>query len=94
MLDKPSLPLQNNPAELAAHRRVRTRDVRFGARSPAGLKTWDVLQTIIVTATQLGDDVWAYLHDRVSGCPRLPTSIRERTPADGQLPELATALAA
>jgi len=97
VLDKPSLPLQNNPAELAARQRVRKRDVSYGARSLAGLRTWDVLQTVIATAKQLGVDVWAYLHDRVSGTRALPALadlIRERPPAAGQHPALATALAA
>ena len=97
VLDRPHLPLQNNPAELAVRQRVRRRDVSSGARSPAGLKTWDVLQTIIATATQLGVDVWAYLHDRVSGTHALPALaglIRERTPIAGQLAHGPPALAA
>jgi len=56
-----------------------------------------VLQTVIATAKQLGVDVWAYLHDRVSGTRALPALadlIRERPPAAGQHPALATALAA
>lgn len=86
VLDKPYLPLQNNPAELAARQRVRKRDVSFGARSPAGLRSWDILQTIIATAKQLGVNVWHYLHDRVSGTyalPALADLIRQRT---AQLP--------
>jgi len=92
VLDKPHLPIQNNPTELAVRQRVRRRDVSFGARSPAGLKTWDVLQTIIATAKQLGVDVWAYLHDRVSGTRALPALadlIRERTPRADCVPALA-----
>ena len=34
VLDHPELPLHNNPAELAARRRVRKRDVSFGPRTP------------------------------------------------------------
>lgn len=37
VLDKPYLPLTNNPAELGARRRVRKRDVSVGPRSPTGL---------------------------------------------------------
>ena len=97
VLDKPYLPLTNNPAELAARQRVRKRDVSFGARSPAGLRSWDVLQTIIATAKQLGVNVWHYLHDRVSGTyalPALADLIRQRTVQDAHLPHPAPALAA
>jgi hypothetical protein len=82
VLDKPYLPLHNNPAELAARQRVRKRDVSFGARSPAGLRAWDVLQTVIATAKHLGVNVWLYLHDRVSATyalPALADLIRQRT---------------
>ena len=72
VLDHPTLPLHNNPAELAARRRVRKRDVSFGARSPAGLFTWDVCQTILATAEQLGVNALHYLRDRLSGAYRLP----------------------
>ena len=41
MLRHPELPLHNNPAELAARRRVRKRDVSFGPRSPTGAAAWD-----------------------------------------------------
>lgn len=36
VLAHPELPLHNNPAELAARRRVRKRDASFGPRSDAG----------------------------------------------------------
>jgi hypothetical protein len=83
-LDKPYLPLHNNPAELAVRQRVRKRDVSFGARSTAGIQAWDGMQTIIGTATKLGVNVLQYLHDRVSGnyqLPALADLIRERTAA-------------
>lgn len=97
VLDKPYLPLTNNPAELAARQRVRKRDVSFGARSPAGLHSWDVLQTIIATAKQLGVNVWHYLHDRVSGTyalPALADLIRQRTAPAIALVDRAPACAA
>ena len=97
VLDKPYLPLHNNPAELGARQRVRRRDVSFGARSPAGLHSWDVLQTIIATAKQLGVNVWHYLHDRVSGTcalPALADLIRHRAAQATGLGDHAPALAA
>lgn len=72
VLEKPALPLTNNPAELGARRRVRKRDVSFGARSPAGIAAWDVFHTIIGTAHLLGVNVLHYLQDRFSGACRMP----------------------
>lgn len=72
VLDKPYLPLTNNPAELGARRRVRKRDVSFGPRSPAGMRAWDVFHTLIGTAQLLGVNVLHYLRDRFSGANQLP----------------------
>ena len=72
MLAHPELPLHNNPAELAARRRVRKRDASFGARSDAGIATWDALQTILATANQLGVNALHYLQDRLAETYQLP----------------------
>jgi Transposase IS66 family len=72
VLDKPYLPLTNNPAELGARRRVRKRDVSFRARSPAGVAAWDVFHTVIGTAQVLGVNILHYLQDRFCGAMRLP----------------------
>ena len=71
--------------QLAVRRRVRKRDVSFGARSPAGIRAWDCLQTIIGTASKLEVNVLHYLRDRLTGTDQLPALadlIRQRTPAD------------
>jgi len=60
-LAHPELPLHNNPAELAARRRVRKRDASFGARSAAGLHAWDVFHTLLDTAHKLGVNSLHYL---------------------------------
>ena len=73
VLEKPYLPLTNNPAELAARRRVRKRDVSFGARSTAGIRAWDVFHTLIGTADLLGVNVLHFFQDRCSHAGRLPT---------------------
>lgn len=94
VLDKPFLPLTNNPAELAARRRVRKRDVSFGARSPAGIAAWDVFHTIIGTAHLLGVNVLHYLQDRFSHAytmPSLADLIRQRTAHAAVLPIAAAA---
>ena len=72
VLEKPYLPLTNNPAERAARRRVRKRDVSFGARSTAGIRAWDVFHTLIGTASLLGVNVLHYFLDRCSHAGRLP----------------------
>lgn len=94
VLDKPSLALQNNPAELAARQRVRKRDVSFGARSPAGIRAWDCLQTILGTASKLGINVLHYLRDRLTGTYQLPALadlIRQRATLPTAPPQLAAA---
>ncbi len=81
VLKHPELPLHNNPAELAARRRVRKRDVSFGPRSPAGVKAWDTLMTLAATTQQLGVSFVAYLQDRLTKVHRIPPLadlIRER----------------
>jgi hypothetical protein len=93
VLDKPYLPLTNNPAELAARRRVRKRDVSFGARSTAGIRAWDVFHTLIGTAQLLGVNVLHFFQDHFSCAGRLPALadlIRQR--AD-QSPALLSAAA-
>lgn len=86
VLQHPELPLHNNPAELAARRRVRKRDVSFGPRSPAGAKAWDTMMTLAATTPgaqrrRLGVSFVAYLHDRfrqAGQIPPLADLLRER----------------
>ncbi len=85
----PEMPLHNNPAELAARRRVRKRDISFGPRTADGLAAWDTFMTLAATARQLGVSFYAYIYDRVSGARALPDLadiIRERAPAFHPLP--------
>ncbi len=72
VLDHPAVPLHNNPAELAARRRVRKRDASFGARSAAGIQAWDVFQTILATAKQQGANALHSLQDRLTETYTLP----------------------
>jgi hypothetical protein len=96
VLEKPALPLHNNPAELAARQRVRKRDVSFGARSPAGIRAWDSLQTILGTAAKVGVNLLHYLRDRLSGALQLPAladliTQRAAQPATATAPPLLAA---
>lgn len=80
----PEVPLQNNPAELGARRRVRKRDVSFGPQTLAGLKAWDTFQTLAATAQKLNVSFYHYIHDRIRGSHSLPALadlIHQRTPA-------------
>ena len=72
VLVHPELPLHNNPAELAARRRVRKRDVSFGPRSPAGMRAWDTFQGLAETARKLGIRFGAYLRDRITRAGEIP----------------------
>jgi hypothetical protein len=81
VLQHPELPLHNNPAELAARRRVRKRDVSFGPKSAAGATAWDTFMTLAATTQQLGVSFFAYLQDRLHQAGRVPPLadlIRER----------------
>jgi len=72
VLTHPELPLHNNPAELAARRRVRKRDVSFGPRSEAGRQAWDTFQSLAATTAQLGISFYEYLRDRLTGAGEIP----------------------
>jgi Transposase IS66 family len=65
VLAHPELPLHNNPAELAARRRVRKRDVSFGPQSQRGTAAWDSFQTLAATAQKLGVRFYDYVRDRI-----------------------------
>lgn len=72
VLRHPELPLHNNPAELAARRRVRKRDVSFGPRSETGRRAWDTFQGLVETTRKLGIRFWAYLRDRLTQGGEIP----------------------
>ena len=71
-LQHPELPLHNNPAELAARRRVRKRDVSFGPCTEAGKKAWDTFQSLAETTKKLGVSFYQYIFDRVSKANQVP----------------------
>lgn len=72
VLRHPELPLHNNPAELAARRRVRKRDVSFGPRSETGRRAWDTFQGLVETTRKLEIRFWAYLRDRLTQGGEIP----------------------
>jgi hypothetical protein len=72
VLEHPEIPLHNNPAELAARKRVRRRKISFGTRSEDGTKAWDTFATLEATAKKLGVSFYEYIYDRISGAYRMP----------------------
>ena len=81
VLEHPEIPLNNNPAELGARKRVRKRDVSFGTRSNDGIKAWDTFMTLAATAKKLKVSFYKYIYDRISGgyeMPHLAELIAER----------------
>jgi hypothetical protein len=84
VLAHPELPLHNNPAELAARRRVRKRDASFGPRTPDGVEAWDTFQSLVATAQKLGVSFYHFLQDRLTQAGQIPPLARlieERAPA-------------
>jgi hypothetical protein len=73
VLEHPEIPLHNNPAELTARTRVRKRVVSYGPRSQAGARTWDAMETLLITARKLGVNFFQYIRDRVSGAMQMPS---------------------
>ncbi len=83
VLAHPELPLHNNPAELAARRRVRKRDVSFGPRTADGTRAWDTFQSLVATAQKLGVSFYHFLQDRLTRAGQIPPLaqlINERAP--------------
>jgi hypothetical protein len=72
VLRHPALPLHNNGSEIEQRRRVRKRDVSFGPRSPAGLRAWDTMQSLVATARKLGISFLAFIRDRLRGLGEVP----------------------
>lgn len=73
VLEHPEIPLHNNPAELAARKRVRRRKISFGTRSEDGTKAWDTFATLETTAKKLDISFYEYIYDRVSTAYRMPS---------------------
>lgn len=72
VLDHPEMPLNNNPAELAARQRVRKRDVSGGPRTALGTQAWDTFQSLTDTTRKLGVSFFHYLQDRITAAGQIP----------------------
>jgi len=69
--DHPEIPLHTNAMELGARCRVGTRAGRFGPRTNAGTRAWDIVQTSSATAQTLGVNADHSIRDRRSGVPHM-----------------------
>lgn len=67
VLEKPYLPLHNNPAEHEVRVEKRKQDISFQTRTDAGTKVKDAGMTIVQTAKKLGVNCYYYILDRISG---------------------------
>lgn len=65
VLHHPEIELHNNPAELAARRRVRKRLISFAPNSQRGLQAWDTFMSLAGTTQLLGISFFHYLRDRL-----------------------------
>jgi hypothetical protein len=72
VLKYPELPLHTNATELMVRKRVRRRDVSFGPQSQAGLRAWDLMQSLGATLGKHGLTVREFLHDRTLALGNIP----------------------
>jgi len=81
VLERPELPLHNNPSENDIRDYVKKRKISGSTRSDAGRLCRDTFASLKKTCRKLGIGFWAYLQDRIrrSGViPRLAAEIRKR----------------
>jgi hypothetical protein len=72
VLERPELPLQNNPAEEAVRGYVKKRKISGSTRSEIGRRCRDSSASVKKTCRKLGVPFWHFLKDRVSGGNRIP----------------------
>lgn len=81
VLERPELPLHNNPSENDIRDYVKKRKISGSTRSDAGRQCRDTFASLKKTCRKLGIGFWAYLRDRIRGSgvvPRLAAEIIER----------------
>ena len=67
VLEKPHIPLHNNPAECEVRVEKRKQDISFQTRTKKGTEIKDAGMTIVQTAKKLGVNCYKYFLDRISG---------------------------
>ncbi len=72
VLERPELPLHNNPSENDIRDYVKKRKISGSTRSSAGRRCRDTFASLKKTCRKLGIGFWAYLQDRVRGLCQIP----------------------
>jgi len=81
VLDRPEIPLHNNPSERDIREYVKKRKISGSTRSDLGRRCRDTFASLKKTCRKLSISFWQYLNDRVSGSHTilsLPEMIRQR----------------
>jgi hypothetical protein len=84
VLERPELPLHNNPSENDIRDYVKKRKISGSTRSAAGRRCRDTFASLKKTCRKLGIRFWEYLQDRIrcrGVVPRLALEIRKRAAA-------------
>jgi len=84
VLERPEIPLHNNPSENDIRQYVKKRKISAGTRSDLGRRCRDTFMSLKTTCRKLGVTFWRYLQDRINGLntiPRLGDLIRKKATA-------------
>jgi hypothetical protein len=72
VLERPELPLHNNPSESDIRQYVKKRKISAGTRSDDGRRCRDTFLSLKTTCRKLGVAFWHYLRDRINGLNTIP----------------------
>ena len=84
VLERPEIPLHDNPSENDIRQYVKKRKISAGTRSDLGRRCRDTFMSLKTTCRKLGVTFWRYLQDRINGLntiPRLGDLIRKKATA-------------
>lgn len=72
VLDRPNIPLHNNPSERDIREYVKKRKISGSTRSEDGRRCRDTFASLKKTCRKLGISFWQYLNDRVRNTGEIP----------------------
>jgi hypothetical protein len=72
VLERPDIPLHNNPSENDIRGYVKKRKISGSTRSDEGRRCRDTFASLKKTCRKNGISFWAYLEDRIRGSGRIP----------------------
>lgn len=73
VLERPEIPLHNNPSENDIRQFVKMRKISAGTRSDLGRRCRDTFMSLKTTCRKLGVSFWCYLRDRIHGQNNIST---------------------